>query len=147
MRRQTNLTRDQIRDLANCPTCGAVKGLACSGKKDGRNHHDRMTAAQKSLRRKVDEQNKAYAKIKDGGFYASWEWKRLRYEAIKLHGQRCQCCGWRPGDTPNNRLVVDHIKSIRRYPHLKLVLKNLQVLCNDCNMGKGADYEDDWRGQ
>lgn len=31
---------------------------------------------------------------KSNKFYSSWEWKRLRLEAIKLHGQRCQCCGW-----------------------------------------------------
>lgn len=77
-------------------------------------------------------------------FYASWEWKRVRYEAIKLHGRRCQCCGWEPGQSAGH-LVVDHIKPRRRYPELELDLSNLQVLCNDCNMGKGAAYEDDFR--
>jgi hypothetical protein len=82
---------------------------------------------------------------KSDGFYASWEWKKLRYEALQLHGNRCQCCGWRPGDTEHGRLVVDHIKPRRKYPELELELSNLQCLCNDCNMGKSDIHEDDFR--
>ena len=78
-------------------------------------------------------------------FYSSWEWKRVRYEALKIHGRRCQCCGWQPGDTPHGHLVVDHIKPRRRFPALELSVDNLQVLCNDCNMGKGAVHQDDYR--
>jgi len=78
-------------------------------------------------------------------FYSSWEWKRLRYEALRLHGHRCQCCGWRPGDTEHGYLVVDHIKPRSARPDLELRLDNLQVLCNDCNMGKSNVFEDDFR--
>lgn len=80
-------------------------------------------------------------------FYASWEWKKARYEVIKKHGRRCQCCGWRPGDTDLGFLVVDHIKPLALFPALALNLSNLQVLCNDCNMGKGRKHRDDFRGQ
>lgn len=80
-----------------------------------------------------------------GGFYSSWEWKAARYEALRIHGQRCQCCGWRPGDTTHGRLVVDHIRPRSKYPHLELTVDNLQVLCNDCNMGKSNTYADDFR--
>ncbi len=79
-------------------------------------------------------------------FYASWDWKKLRYEALKIHGTRCQCCGWQPGDTDHGRLVVDHIKPRSKFPALQLDLNNLQVLCNDCNMGKSNIHEDDFRG-
>ena len=82
---------------------------------------------------------------KGKGFYGQWAWKRVRYEALKLHGQRCQCCGWQPGDTKSGHLVVDHIKPRKKYPELALDRSNLQVLCNDCNMGKSDHYEDDWR--
>ena len=78
-------------------------------------------------------------------FYASWEWKQARYEALRIHGRRCQCCGWQPGDTPHGHLVVDHIKPRRKFPLLELSVDNLQVLCNDCNMGKGAKFSDDYR--
>lgn len=79
-------------------------------------------------------------------FYQSWEWKAARFEAIKMHGQRCQCCGWQPGDTTSGRLVVDHIKPRSRFPSLALDVSNLQVLCNDCNMGKSNVHTDDFRG-
>lgn len=78
-------------------------------------------------------------------FYQSWEWKKVRYEALRLHGHRCQCCGWKPGDTERGFLVVDHIKPRGKYPGMALVLGNLQVLCNDCNMGKSNVFEDDFR--
>jgi 5-methylcytosine-specific restriction endonuclease McrA len=78
-------------------------------------------------------------------FYVSWEWKRARYEAMNAHGRRCGCCGWRPGDTDQGHLVVDHIKPLALFPALALVRSNLQVLCNDCNMGKGRRYQDDYR--
>lgn len=80
-----------------------------------------------------------------GDFYSSWEWKKVRYEAIKLYEQRCMCCGWQVGDTAHGRLVVDHIKPRSKFPELELDVNNLQILCNDCNMGKSNDYEDDWR--
>jgi hypothetical protein len=75
-------------------------------------------------------------------FYKSWEWKRLRYEFLKNSDRRCQCCGATPED--GVRLVVDHVKPIRRFWHLRLDITNLQVLCNDCNMGKGSHDETLW---
>lgn len=78
-------------------------------------------------------------------FYSSWEWKAARYEALKMYGQRCQCCGWRPGDTARGYLTVDHIKPRSKHPELALSVENLQVLCNDCNMGKSNVWEDDFR--
>jgi 5-methylcytosine-specific restriction endonuclease McrA len=82
---------------------------------------------------------------KSDGFYSTWEWKQVRYEALRLHGRRCQCCGWRPGDTEGGRLVVDHIKPRSKFPSLELDVGNLQVLCNDCNQGKSNVYTDDYR--
>ena len=40
---------------------------------------------------------------------------------------------------------VDHIKPRSTHPHLSLDESNLQVLCDDCNVGKSNRYEDDWR--
>lgn len=76
-------------------------------------------------------------------FYSSAEWKKVRYAALKRHGGRCQLCGASAAD--GTRLNVDHIKPVRRYPHLALVLDNLQVLCASCNRGKGHRDETDWR--
>lgn len=76
-------------------------------------------------------------------FYSSSEWKAMRYEALRLHGAQCQCCGASPGS--GVVLNVDHIKPLRAFWALRLDLNNLQVLCGDCNQGKGARHDDDWR--
>lgn len=68
-------------------------------------------------------------------FYASWDWKRLRMETLERDGRVCVSCGATPGH--GVRLVVDHIKPLGEFWELRLEPKNTQVLCNDCNMGKG----------
>ena len=76
-------------------------------------------------------------------FYLSPAWRAVRYQALKLHGGACQCCGKRA--TPGHPLHVDHIKPRSKYPELALRLDNLQVLCDDCNMGKSNKDQTDWR--
>lgn len=76
-------------------------------------------------------------------FYHSREWRAVRYEALRLHGARCQCCGVSARD--GKVMHVDHIKPRSRHPALALVLANLQILCEDCNLGKMARDETDWR--
>lgn len=84
-------------------------------------------------------------------FYRSWEWRRLRMQVIKGNARRCMCCGSTPDDVTIDgqpvRLVVDHIKPISKYWHLRLVASNLQILCDECNMGKGAWDETDHRSE
>lgn len=77
-------------------------------------------------------------------FYDSWDWKRLSYRAKLKVGRKCQCCGV----GPNEGAVIntDHIKPIRRFWELRLDPNNLQILCNDCNRGKGSWDETDFRG-
>ncbi|MCH7696168.1 MAG: HNH endonuclease [Proteobacteria bacterium] len=38
---------------------------------------------------------------------------------------------------------MDHIKPVSKYPELARDLNNLQVLCEDCNVSKGNQHEDD----
>jgi 5-methylcytosine-specific restriction endonuclease McrA len=80
---------------------------------------------------------------KSKAFYASDAWLRARYEALKTHGARCQCCGITPAD--GAVMHVDHIKPRYRFPELELTISNLQVLCSRCNQGKGAWDQTDWR--
>lgn len=88
------------------------------------------------------------AAVKDE-FYKSWEWRRVRMEALKEHGRACQCCGATPGmkDATGNpvRLCVDHIKPLSKFWHLRLDRSNLQILCDECNMGKGNWDQTDFR--
>jgi 5-methylcytosine-specific restriction endonuclease McrA len=69
-------------------------------------------------------------------FYESEEWRALRYEAIKFYGRKCMVCGAVPHPENQVRIHVDHIKPISKYPELKLSFDNLQILCEDCNLGK-----------
>jgi hypothetical protein len=77
-------------------------------------------------------------------FYSSREWLELRYRVLKKSAGCCLCCGNR--GNPDNPLQVDHIKPRSKFPHLALSESNLQVLCRDCNLGKGAWDLSDWRG-
>lgn len=77
-------------------------------------------------------------------FYKAPPWRSLRYDALKLHGARCQCCGGTP-TTTGKPMHVDHIKPRFKFPELELVLSNLQILCEDCNIGKGGRDQTDWR--
>lgn len=71
----------------------------------------------------------------DKAFLESKAWKRLRYQALKLCGSKCQACGASPES--GAVLNVDHIRPRVLFPELALRLGNLQVLCGDCNEGKG----------
>ena len=76
-------------------------------------------------------------------FLRCYQWRRLRMEALKKHGARCQCCG---NDAKLGAVMhVDHIKARKTHPELALVLGNLQVLCDACNHGKGNWDSTDWR--
>lgn len=82
-------------------------------------------------------------------FYKSWEWRTLRMEVLKEHGRACQCCGAEPGMKTASgepvRICVDHIRPLSKFWHLRLDRTNLQVLCDECNQGKGAWDQTDFR--
>ncbi len=89
------------------------------------------------------------SKAQKDEFYASWEWRTLRVEVLKEHGRRCACCGATPNDKDMAgkpvRIVVDHIKPLSKYWHLRLQRSNLQPACDECNQGMGAWDETDYR--
>lgn len=131
-----NVVPRRIKALqATCPKCGSVAGVACIGKRGPRraSHQERHSAP---------KTQKLTASPK--GFYVSDEWRRVRYEALRLHGAVCQCCGTKAAK--GNPLHVDHIKPRSKHPELALDINNLQVLCADCNLGKSARDQTDWRG-
>lgn len=76
-------------------------------------------------------------------FYSSRAWKILRYQAFEKYGNKCQCCGAGPSD--DIKLHVDHIKPRSKHPDLAFDLNNLQILCEDCNVGKINQWDTDWR--
>lgn len=81
--------------------------------------------------------------VSDPSFYDSRAWMEIRYFALVLAAGKCQCCGKSKKDGAT--LHVDHIKPRFTHPGLSLDVNNLQVLCRDCNLGKGAWDSTDWR--
>lgn len=76
-------------------------------------------------------------------FHNTPEWRQARYDAILRAGGRCRACGRSPIHH-GVALHVDHIvpRSVR--PDLCLAPRNLQVLCEECNLGKAADDQTDF---
>ena len=70
------------------------------------------------------------------------QWRLLRYEALKRADGKCECCGTTAENSP---LHVDHIKPKSVHPDKEYGVDDLQVLCEDCNIGKGNWDETDWR--
>jgi 5-methylcytosine-specific restriction endonuclease McrA len=75
-------------------------------------------------------------------FFKYRKWLYVRHDALAANDGCCCCCGH--GKWDGKVLNVDHIKSRKTHPHLALKLWNLQVLCEDCNIGK-ANEDHDWR--
>lgn len=69
-------------------------------------------------------------------FYRTLKWRVLRYTILTKYGSRCQCCGRTASD--GVVICVDHKKPVRKFWHMRLDPENLQILCQDCNLGKGS---------
>lgn len=67
-------------------------------------------------------------------FYLTREWRELRWKVLVASDGKCQMCG--RGKQDNVILHVDHVLPRSKFPLLELNDKNLQVLCEDCNIGK-----------
>lgn len=104
--------------------------------------HQQMRWLYKRINSKQSETKKLKCRTaKD--FYSSRAWKILRYQAFERYGNKCACCGAKPSD--GLTMHVDHIKPKSKHPELALDIENLQILCEDCNVGKINQWETDWR--
>lgn len=110
-----------------------------------RNVYVHLTGAEKTISlEEIDEQPKKVVKLANQAqinrFYNSYDWKQIRYTVLKNCKGKCMACN--RSDLP---LHIDHIKPLRKYWRLRLDINNLQVLCQECNYGKGNWDETDWR--
>ncbi len=133
------------------PKKGWKKRLLVNGYSPGEGERKRETAKkkkrEKKQRKKIRAAERKTAKTGDVNskeFLESYEWRKLRMRVLQAYGARCQCCGRSSVD--DVVIHVDHIKPRRKYPELALEFNNLQVLCHECNHGKGNWDETDWRG-
>lgn len=101
----------------------------------------RKTYAQSPPKKKTTNLKHLFAQTNE--FLASYEWRKLRLEALLMYGRKCLCCGASP--ETGAVLNVDHIKPRKTHPELALDIRNLQVLCHDCNHGKGNWNTTDFR--
>jgi len=81
--------------------------------------------------------------VTSDAFLSTFQWRKVRMEALKKYGPRCMCCGATPAT--GAVMNVDHIKPRKKWPSLALDVNNLQVLCHECNHGKGNWDQTDWR--
>ena len=92
---------------------------------------------------RIRKPGRTIAECASDEFLNSYEWRRLRYEVLIERGRRCDCCGRTPLD--GIQIHVDHIQPRKKFPQLALDKANLQVLCHECNHGKGNWDMTDWR--
>ncbi len=97
----------------------------------------------KPARKSADVHSGHLAYVMTDAFLSSYEWRRVRMEALKKYGPVCQCCGATPAT--GAVMNVDHIKPRKVFPELALTVENLQILCHECNHGKGNWDMTDWR--
>ena len=97
------------------------------------------TKKKKKLRK-----NKNYKPRGKTDFYRSKLWRELRVRVLESYSCSCMMCGRSPKDH-GVVLHVDHIKPRSKFPELELSFSNLQILCDDCNLGKSNKFKTDHR--
>lgn len=107
--------------------------------------------AKKYLKNYIHNYNKVtnvkrekYSIAKAQELYKSKEWRSLRVNIIEDQKGRCQMCG-RSYKDHGVVIHVDHIIPLSIDWSKRLDKNNLQLLCEDCNLGKGNHYKTDWR--
>jgi len=88
----------------------------------------------KKLASKYPEAPK-YVKGMKSDFYSTREWRELRWKVVEASKGACVVCG-RSNKHHGVILHVDHIKPRSKFPELELDQGNMQVLCEECNIGK-----------
>lgn len=102
---------------------------------------EKIAEAQSKVGKRVDSSKRSF--VATDTFLTSFEWRRVRMMALKKYGAICQCCGASPAN--GAVMNVDHIKPRKLFPELALDVNNLQILCQECNHGKGNWDMTDWR--
>jgi len=156
--RKSKKKRDAGLGHARCPKCSKRYGILnargnghdgfCSkrclrrpGKPTIRAQEVGLSTIEKRQRRQIRRQERLKNQVV--GFYESREWRELRFKVLRKYGPTCMAC-FKPG-SPGNPMHVDHIKPRSKYPELELDIDNLQILCEDCNLGKCNYTEEDLR--
>lgn len=141
------MAADILKAHGTLPAAASSDTLLSEAEKIARSRGFKATYKKRAPVHKAKPIKSGSRKKASNEFYASWEWKKARYDALTLHGRQCMCCGFTPYPGCKERLVVDHIKPRSKFPDLALDVSNLQVLCNSCNMGKSNIHQHDFRAE
>ncbi len=98
------------------------------------NHNEIKTCFEEILQQRERESDRQYQQQEERAKMSN----RLRYEILKRDGFRCVLCG--KSQTDGVKLEVDHIKPVSKGG--KTEESNLRTLCENCNRGKGAIYDE-----
>ncbi len=99
--------------------------------------HDAKKLRRKLKKARIGSPDNPWLKYEPGmgkEFYSTFAWRQLRWKVIKESNGRCAMCN--ASKESGVVLHVDHIKPRSKFPALELDRDNLQVLCEDCNIGK-----------
>lgn len=102
-----------------------------------------------NIKRKIEiselnmDKDPSYSSTKAKAFYHSDEWQFLRYKALQEAKGKCCLCGRSVKD--GIKLNVDHVVPLSVSWGLRNRLENLQVLCDDCNLGKSNKDITSWK--
>ena len=79
-------------------------------------------------------------------FLLTFAWRKLRVDIIEEQGGKCQMCG-RSYASHGVSIHVDHIIPLSIDWSKRLDRNNLQLLCEDCNLGKSNRYNTNWKNR
>jgi rubredoxin len=141
-----------MEDELLCPRCNSDNSLDPCGSSCGIGHHGLDLFAHVFCKNCDSVFNLSIFKTINGGVFIEWvnpitvpepKPKRqpikpsLRFEILKRDDYRCQMCGVTAKDGAT--LEIDHIHPVAKGGTNEP--DNLQVLCRDCNAGKGAQCQ------
>lgn len=130
-----------------CSVCDKQSFLECKARSNELYDRSRLEFSEMEHRSSACDLSKGGKLCKQAyfsdDFYKSRKWQKLRYSALLRYGNRCMCCG--RGVYEGVILHVDHIRPKSLWPHLAYNIDNLQILCNDCNLGKGNRDRMNWK--
>jgi len=126
------VSKDDGKDWSWKPNNKDIPGIKVKSSKKNKNK-----GKKKSNRQRV-------SRLDNDGFYSSKEWRALRVRVLEKYECKCMMCGRSP-KIHGIVIHVDHIKPRSKYPELSLDFNNLQLLCDDDNMGKSNKYDTDYR--
>lgn len=129
---KTDMTYKELKGLYE-KMCGKTK-------KKERKKKEKVKKNKKTKPLNVTSLPSKISRKKRKDFYSSAVWRSLRYKALVEYGRECQCCKDRKGP-----FHVDHIKPISLNWELRHDFDNLQILCEQCNLGKSNVDSTDFR--